>query len=344
MNGRITTVKGDIAAAELGFCQPHEHLFIAAGPAAEADPQLLIDDIDKTETDVAAFRDAGGHAVVDAQPAFTGRDATALLRISGDCGVHVIASTGFHKLFYYGYDGGDIFLGLGEETLADAFASEIETGMYAAPFYSPDIRESARTQAGGRGSSGKDGENGTPGPPRTGILAGVIKTALEPEFTELHAKLFGAAAKASGRTGAAVMIHVDRGADPLRLAHLLDARGVRPERTIYCHLDRATDDTGVYRALAESGAYIEYDTVARPKYHTDEAEADIVTDMLKAGFTDRIMISLDVTRARLRGYGGTPGLDHLLVGFIPFLKKHGVDDAQLRAVFSDNPARALARA
>ncbi|MDR2163615.1 MAG: hypothetical protein LBO70_06730 [Clostridiales Family XIII bacterium] len=334
MSGHITTVRGDIDPAALGFCQPHEHLFIAPGPAADRYPQLLIDDICRTETDAIAFRDAGGSAIVDAQPLFTGRDAEALLRISEDCGIHVVASTGFHKLFYYGE--GNPFLDQSEDEMAGVFTGEIDEGMYAAPFYpvngSTASGITAWTDLFVSGAMR-----------RTEIRAGVIKAALEPDFTDLHSKLFGAVARVSAVTGTAILIHVDEGAGPLRLARFLDARGVRPERTIYCHLDRAAGDISLHKELARGGAYLEYDTVARPKYHTQEDEVRVIMEMLEAGFADRILMSLDVTRMRLRGYGGAPGLEYMKTDFIPFLQSSGADAAHIQKIFVENPARALAR-
>jgi phosphotriesterase-related protein len=344
----IRTVRGDIAPADLGFCQPHEHLFIAEGPVADALPALVIDDIEKTLVDVRAFCIAGGRALVDAQPVFAGRDAAALVRISKSADVHVIASTGFHKLMYYGVGpsrgmdspiksanddwgrGGSAFLLLSEDELAGIFVSEIEDGMYAAPF-----------MAGAGPSSGDDNGGSlyaAPADARAAARAGQIKTALEPEFTETHRRLFGAAARASLRTGAPFMIHVDPGAAPIGLFRLLTDLGVRPERQIYCHLDRAAPDIAVHRELAAAGAYIEYDTIARPKYHTDADEARLVLGMIEAGYAGRLLMSLDVTRERLAGYGGTPGLDRLLKEFIPLLGTYGVTEEILNIIFIKNPA------
>ncbi|MDR3225525.1 MAG: hypothetical protein LBT52_04405, partial [Clostridiales Family XIII bacterium] len=102
---KIITVTGEVTPAELGFCQSHEHLFIAPGPASEHDPSLRIDDPERTAVDVCAYKAAGGSALVDAQPVFTGRNAEALRALSVRCGVNVIAATGFHKLLYYGDEG-----------------------------------------------------------------------------------------------------------------------------------------------------------------------------------------------------------------------------------------------
>jgi phosphotriesterase-related protein len=64
--------------------------------------------------------------------------------------------------------------------------------------------------------------------------------------------------------------------------------------------------------------------------------------MLDAGFEDNLLIGLDTTRARLRAYGGTPGLSYILDKFIPFLNARGVTPEQVQKFFVYNPARAFA--
>ena len=313
MPGSIITVKGRIESGELGFCQPHEHLFTAAGPWLDVNPALLIDDKDKSLADAIAYARAGGSAVVDAQPVFIGRDARALKYISEASGVHIIASTGFHNLFYY--EGGHPLPGLSEAELAELFISEILDGMYAETHYTSE-------------------------PVRTDIQAGQIKAALETDFTGIHKKLFTAVAEASKQTGVPVMIHVDRDADPLMILDFMTGLGVAPSKQIFCHLDRAIGDVSVHKKVAGAGAFIEYDTIARPKYHDNETEIELILMMLDAGFEDYMLMAMDTTRARMSGYGGKPGLDYILREFIPELAKRGVDKKTIGKVFIDNPVMA----
>ena len=315
MEARVITARGAIRPEELGFCQPHEHLFIAAGPAARDNPALAIDDAEKSIVDALSYARAGGAAVADAQPVFAGRDARALLRISEAAGIHVIASTGFHKLCYYGEGSG--VPDMDEGGLAELFVGEIMEGMLAEPFFAD-------------------------APTRTGIRAGQIKAALEPAFTDTHERLFRAAARASNVTGAPLMIHVDAGADPLALLGFLAGLGVPAEKQAYCHLDRAAGDIAAHKAVADAGAYLEYDTVARPKYRSEDAEIELILHMVEEGLAGRMLMSLDTTRERLAGYGGAPGLDYMLKGFIPALLERGMDEGAVKAIFVDNPAAVYA--
>ena len=138
------------------------------------------------------------------------------------------------------------------------------------------------------------------------------------------------------------MAHIERGANPIELAEFLQAEGVSPADTVFCHMDRATDDLGIHGEICSTGIFLEYDTIYRPKYHDDEREAEITVSILKAGFEDNILMGLDTTRARLRAYGGTPGLNYILETFIPFLEARGVAPEQVQKIFVKNPARAFA--
>ncbi|MDR2110048.1 MAG: hypothetical protein LBP32_01935 [Spirochaetaceae bacterium] len=325
----ITTVLGDIRPGGLGFCQSHEHLFIRRGRPAEINPALRVDDPAGSLAEVEAYRRAGGRSLVDAQPPGCGRDPGALAELSRRSGVHIIASTGFHRPLYYPADHW-IFTADARE-LTSFYLAELNEGMYREESLSP------------RGFGIPAGDRAVPGGQNPG-RAGQIKTALEAGPLDRQGqKLFGAAAAAAAESGRAVMVHVEQGADPAALADFTLKQGLSPSQLIFCHLDRAIGDLGPHRELCRRVAYLEYDTIGRHKYHDDGREAEIILEMAEAGFAGQILLSLDTTRARLRAYGGTPGLCHILESFIPLLKSRGLTEDHIRMFFVENPARAFAR-
>jgi phosphotriesterase-related protein len=314
---RIVTVLGDIDPGDLGFCQSHEHLSIAPGYSAELNPDLRIDNGAKTLEELLAYRGAGGMALVDAQPPGCGRDPDMLAFLSRKSGVHIIASTGFHRLVFYPES--HWIHALNEDTLTRLFLDELDRGMYGLCDDRPPKRSTASR-------------------------AGQIKTALDAgTFTAEHEKLFRAAAAAARSTGSALMVHIEKGSAPLGLADFLFKLGVEPERLVFCHPDRAVPQIEIHRELCGRGINLEYDTIGRPKYHDDDHEADIICVMIEAGFEDRILMSLDVTRARLASYGGIPGLTHILHNFIPRLRRRGISETAIGRFFFRNPARIFSR-
>jgi phosphotriesterase-related protein len=312
---KITTVLGDIVPSELGFCQSHEHLSVVFPESAGAGQN--IDDPEKSLAELKTYHSAGGRAVVDAQPVGCGRDAAILVRISRQSGTHVIASTGFHKMTYYPQ--GHWIFSSSEDKLISLFIDELEGGMYT-----DDEAGFPRRQGGGR--------------------AGQIKTALDTEgLSPQYQKLFSAAAEAAKKTGCALMVHIERGSDPLSLADFLEKRGIPPDRVIFCHLDRAVQDISLHKELCRRGIYLEYDTIGRPKYHDDEKELEIIQKLLQGGCERQLLLSLDTTRARLRSYGGAPGLSYIIETFVPRMREKGISEARIRLFFTENPARVFTR-
>lgn len=301
---QIQTTTGWLNPDLLRFCHSHEHLFITKGKSYEINPDLWMDDYDKSLQELQDFSLSGGTTIVDAQPGGCGRNADALKNLSLYSGVQIVASTGFHKMEFYP-DNHWIFQ-YDLDTLADIFIHEVQTGMYV------DCDSSA---------------------PHNYIdaKAGIIKCALDkPGLESQYQKLFAAAACAANQTGAPLMIHIEKGSDSLSLTEYLISQNVDLNRVIFCHMDRACQDINVHKSLCEQGIYMEYDTIGRFKYHDDGTEAGIFFEMIHSGFEDRLLFGLDTTRKRLKSY--TPdsiGLTYIMKSFIPLLRKFGIANKQI---------------
>ena len=315
----IITVTGQIPPEELGFCQCHEHLLIAPGRSGEIDPALCFHDIARSVQEACRYRAAGGSSLVDAQPVGCGRMASGLLEISRQAGISLVASTGFHKMRFYPEE--HWIFSASSSQLRDLFIHELETGMYVdGDSHFPDSFIPAR--------------------------AGIIKTALDScGLTPQYEKLFTAAAAASQETGSPIMIHVEKGSDPLLLLDFLTEQGIEPSRLIFCHLDRACSDTGIHLELARAGCYLEYDTIGRFKYHSDDEEILYFQLLKEQNLLSQLLFSLDTTRLRLKAYSGPEavGLDYILLVFLPLLETAGFTSAEIRQISVLNPRKALAR-
>lgn len=314
-NRCIHTVLGEMETSDLGICQCHEHLFIREGTSSRINPALYMDDLNSSLQDLVLYRESGGCSLVDAQPVGCGRMANSLREASAQSAISVIASTGFHKLLFYPKNH---WIHRADETkLTDLFVSEISRGMF------------------------DDGDDGIP-KDRTTAKAGIIKTALTIDgINGSYEVLFHAAVNASISTGAPIMVHVDQDAPIVEAIRKMDDWGIPSTSLICCHLDRAVLDIGIHREIACSGSFLEYDTIARDKYHNDEKELEILKYMINSGLTDHLLLSLDTTRERLKGYGGKIGLDYLLTEFIPKAKNAGIAKAQMNSMLINNPIAAL---
>lgn len=311
----ITTVKGPVQSDSLGFCHSHEHLFLKRGRSAEINPDLVMDDFDKTVKELSLFKRAGGKCIVDAQPVGCGRMEENLVRASELTGLNIIASTGFHKLVFY--PAGHWIHELSEHELARLFRDEIKYGMLI-----------------GNGCMQLD--------KRIEARAGVIKVAADENgISGEYCRLFSAAAQISAETGAPILCHTEMGKHASEIVQYLTDFGVPPCSIILCHLDRVIDNMGYYLDIAEKGVFMEFDTIGRFKYHSDEEEARLITFLVEQGCEDNILLGLDTTRSRMKSYGGQIGLDYIQTIFLPLLKSYGLRDETIYKFMVKNPSKAF---
>ncbi len=300
----IRTMMGDIEPAELGWCQCHEHLFLADGPSRRVNGSLFMDDEDKSLAELKLYRRAGGKSLVDAQPYGCGRMTAQMARASKAAGVTAIACTGFHKTEFIE----DGILEKGGDALTRVYIDEVTHGIEEI-----DVR------------------------------AGIVKCAAVPgemDASPAYAMLFEAAAQAAAQTGAPVLVHMDTGADALKLLAYFERFGIRPHRVMICHMDRACGDIKVHEAVAQAGAFLEYDTIHRLKYKSDEEEAALIDHMVQRGFCGRLLLGMDTTNERLKSYGADFGLDYILETFSHILAAR-IGAEQVASIMVSNPARAL---
>ena len=317
MKKMIHTVLGAVEPEQLGFTQCLEHILLTRGKSREVNPVLCIDDLEKSRRETEAYWEAGGSAIVDAQPGGCNRDGEGLSQISRQTGVHIIASTGFHKLLFYPEE--HWIRSAEESTLAEVFSSELTEGMYEEP---DQELTSCRQEA----------------------KAGILKTALDSGNLEgRYQTLFQAAADAQKDTGAPMMVHIEAGSSPVQLLEFLQKEKVSAEKIYFCHMDRACCEEEIFWKVLDAGVTLEFDTIGRFKYHSDQAELELIRKILDRGYEDQLLCSLDTTRARLKAYDPDGvGLTYILKEFLPAMKQAGVTEQQGRKIFVENPCRILA--
>lgn len=315
--GVVTTVLGDIDGGELGHCQPHEHLYINAAAALRTHPELCLTNFDAALVELDLYRRAGGRAVVDAQPLGAGRDAFMLREASRLSGVTVVASTGYHVPFFYPSD--HWIFTAPEEKLVDLFVSELREGMFLGGGYDwPDVR--------------------------TAIRAGVVKAMLTARGVGGRDELLlRVAGRVAVEAGVSILLHTESGIGAVDAVRLLTDMGLAADRIMVCHLDRQAVDHRIHEEVADAGAFLEYDTVTLLEHHNNAEEILLLDHMANRGHLGQILLATDPTVDRLKGYGAKVGMDYLLTDFVPLLKAFGFTDGMLRAIFVDNPVRALAR-
>lgn len=307
----VMTVLGPVFAGALGVVDAHSHLHIAPVAGGAADAPVLTD-TEGIARELAAFRAAGGGAVVDCQPGGCGRDGRVLRRLSEQTGIHVVAATGFHRRVYYPPD-------------APLFSLR---AMAAADFFRDEIVNGLLETRGERSSAV--------------VYPGVIKIAAEATIDASPMVLFEAAAAVAQESGYAIEMHTERGAAVEEFLAFFVKQGLPPQRLVFCHMDKRPD-FGLHRDLAQAGVMLEYDTFFRPKYEPERNVWPLLGEMSAAGLAGQVALATDMADPRLWAeLGGKPGL----LGYFTIIKdgltRIGLPPATIDGLLGGNIAARLA--
>lgn len=341
-SGKVMTVAGPIPASALGVTLMHEHIlndcrcwwhapktperqYLAEGFVCmeilgelRQDPfvnkhNITLDDEPLAIAELKDFAREGGQTVVEPTCQGIGRDPAALRRISKASGLNIVMGAGY----YLGSSHPAKVAGMTIDQIADEIVHEANVGV--------------------------DG---------TDVKIGLIgEIGVSSDFTAEEEKSLRAAARAQGRTGLPLMVHLPGW---FRLGHkvldIAEAEGADLRHTVLCHMNPSHEDLAYQSELAARGAFIEYDMIGMDFFYadqqvqcpSDEEAARAIVKLVERGHIDRILLSHDVfLKMMLTRYGGN-GYAYVLRHFLPRLKRHGLDDAQLDILMRDNPRSVFA--
>jgi phosphotriesterase-related protein len=341
-SGKVMTVRGPIAAADLGVTLMHEHILndcrcwwnkpaepdrahlgstpVSIGILGELrmDPfvnlhNCTLDDEELAIAELKPVAALGGRTVVDPTCRGIGRDPLALQRISRATGLNIVMGGGYY--------------------LESSHPAEV-SGMSAGDIADRIVREALE---------GVDG---------TGVRIGLIgEIGVSSDFTAEEQKSLRGAAAAQRRSGLPLMVHLPGW---FRLAHevldLVEAEGGDVSHTVLCHMNPSGFDTDYQFSLARRGAILEYDMVGMDFWYadqgvqcpSDEDNARAIKGLIDAGFGTRLVLSQDVfLKMMLTRYGGF-GYAYIQKHFLARLRRHGVTDGGIDALMVDNPRRVFA--
>jgi phosphotriesterase-related protein len=336
-SGLVMTVDGPIPAAALGVTLMHEHILndcrcwwhkprepsrarLACEPVhpgilgeLRMDPFVNLSNctLDDERLAVAELADVailGGRSVVDPTCQGIGRDPRALLRIAQSTGLNIVMGGGF----YLQASHPERVRAMSADDIADEIVREAIEGVGA-----------------------------------TGIRIGLIgEIGISAEVTAEEQKSLRGAAQAQRRTGLPLMVHLPGW---MRVAHrvldIVAEAGGALRHTVLCHMNPSGSDLDYQVALAERGAFLEYDMIGMDFWYadqgvqcpSDEDNARAIMGLIERGCLGRLLLSQDVfLKMMLTRYGGF-GYAYLQRHFLPRLRRHGATEAQIERLMVGNP-------
>ena len=308
--GEVQTVRGRVAAAEIGFTLPHEHTRCVLWHIPNRwDYWQLTGEEDLIAGELGLFRDAGGSCVVDVTLQSIGRDAARLRRLSEATGLHLVMGCGWYRQAYYPAEAR-----IGRRTVDD-LAAEL-------------VREF---------HEGADGTDVRPG------IIGEIGTD-KPWMSGEEERVHRAAARAARATGMAVTTHAVMSGVGLAQLRVFDEEGLDPGRVVIGHAD-SSPLLDYYVGIIERGANLEFDFLGMSftpvERHGEPRLIRLLLELIGRGHAERILLSQDVCHdSQLKAYQGN-GYVYLSETFLPRLRASGVDEATIRTMTVENPRRIL---
>lgn len=302
VTGQVTTVRGEVAAGDLGVVLPHEHLF--SDLLREYRSSGILNDEELAIAEVGRYAAAGGGTIVDLTTVEIGRDPEALRRVSEATGVHVVMGCGHYR---------DPYLDRGwfDRTPVDEIAAEIVSEIV-------------------------DGVG--PGHVRPGVIGEI--GCDQDYISAAEERSFRAAARAQLQTGLTISTHAARRPVGLAQLALLEHEGVDPRRVVIGHCD-TVPSPAYHLELARRGCFVQMDGLGSDGAFYEERTLRYVEALATQGHLGQVLLSHDNFLPRhLHAHGGT-GYDHVLVSVVPALRERGFTEDDVRALLVDNPRRAL---
>ncbi len=323
----IRTLLKDIDPNNLGITNGHEHI-ICRPPywVEKGNDDLILDNPQKSLSDVLDFKNYGGNSIVDATAIDYGRDVEAVAIISKESGINIIGTGGFNKSFLWkakipnhlkaivgNYDTFEEMIE--KETvdnLVEMVKKEVEVGL--------------------EGTKYKAGQ----------IKFGTGYNSIHP----LEIKTIEVIAQVHKLTGAPIHAHTEAGTMAIEQIEILKKEGIDLRNVSIGHMDRNID-LYYYEKIASTGAYLSFDGLGKNKYGPESARINAIISLIKMGYLNQIILGGDTARkSYYRSYGYGLGLEWLLKRWIPRFKdecfRNGLDGEEItKKLLIENPKEYL---
>lgn len=363
-SGKVMTVLGAIDTEELGQTLMHEHLFFQFMPPLDqhnrweklksvrgykkpesnaeiktwkelvttrntqkmrrqmSQDMFTLNSISDAVEEVLAYKELGGRTIVDVTPdPLLGRQPDKLRELSRKTGVNIVMATGFYEAFTHPEDMDQRTV----DDLTDYMVREITEGV---------------------------GDTGI----KAGIIGELSTTNIKfsPESNDV--RVLRAAARASQLTGVAISLHnmIIPSKNNLHVAlDILEEEGADLARVIVGHIPGLLPpagvsppaSTGFLESLLRRGVYLQFDTLGasykQRGHQTNDFQVDLLVELIKRGYSDRLLVSHDIySKSHLTKNGGY-GLTFIHGYLVPYLLKNGIYRYQINNILIENPKKVL---
>ena len=280
----------------------HEHVIIDLSEQKN-NIDCKLDTFDITKEEFLRLKELGVTRVVDVSNVGIGRDVNYVMKMEEATGLNIYMSTGYYKEPFLPKEVEELSI----EELAKKMIDDIKIGI--------------------------DGKT------KCATLIGEIGTGFE-IMSELEKKVFHGAAIAQKTTGVFITTHTSLGKLGHEQLDFLENLGIDLNKVILGHV-ALSGNLNYIKSLLKRGAYVEFDTIGKDNYLSDETRVDFIKTLCEEGWSEKLLMSVDLTRRSHLKINGGIGYAYLIETFIPMLKEAGVKESDLKNMLVENPKRIL---
>lgn len=320
---QIETALGPVDTADLGRTYMHEHVFVLTAEVQQNYPDEWGSEDERVADAVVrlqALAAQGVRTIVDPTVVGLGRYIPRIARIAEQVPeLNIVVATGCYTYgdvpFFFHHRGPALGEALGvdiPEPMVDMFTGDITDGI-----------------AG------------------TGVRAAFLKCAIDEKgLTSGVERIMRAVARTSLATGAPITVHTHPASQSGLVVQrvVCEEEGVDPGKVVLGHSGDSSDADHL-SALAEAGFLLGMDRFGIHLGTTFEQRCDIVVELCRRGFADRMVLShdaacyIDWIDPNVLAFMPEWHYLHIHDDVLPYLREHGVTDEQIDTMLVDNPRR-----
>lgn len=283
---------------EKGITYMHEHTTIDLSRLKNIDDTNL-NCYDETVKEYKKLYDKGVRNIVDVTNMDMRRNPLYVQRVAKETGMNIVQATGFYQ---------DKFLPefvthYSVEQLSDFMIKEINEGIAET-----DIKAQ---------------------------IIGEIGTSKD-VMTDRERKVFEASVIAQKATGIPITTHTTLGTYGHEQVEFFKQHQADLSKVVIGHVDLTGDIDYILHMLAQ-GVYVEFDTIGKINYQPDILRVEMLKEIEKRGFSDKVFLSMDITRKSNMEYMGGIGYSYLLDTFVPLALEEGVSQKFMTKMLEENP-------
>ena len=283
-----------------GITYAHEHITIdLSGPKKDDDCKL--DTIEETIKELKELKSKGVCNIIDVTNRGMGRNAPFLTKVKEETGINILSSTGYYKSPFFPEE----VYKLSIKELAHIMFMEITEGIDKSGIKAEVIGE-----------------------------IGTSKDNISPE----EEKVFRAASRVHVETGKPIVTHTTLGTLGMQQINIFKEYGVNLDKVVISHVDLSGNLDYILR-LIDQGVNVAFDTIGKINYQPEDVRVSLLKELTKRGLSEKIVLSMDITRKSHLKYLNGLGYLYLLEKFVPLLKRGGISEAHIDNMIKNNAPR-----